>query len=182
MRLGIAHHLGWAVAVTATADHHVVDRRRIDLIEPGVPNAPVEHEIANLDDTAATALLTRVRASVTRATAASLTELAAALPEPIESMSIRAWPMDFPDTTTILRRAPYNARADSIMYLQILAEQAHTFGWQVHLYDAKAVEGQATRMLGTRATDILHGPRTELGPPWTKDHRTALSATVLPLN
>jgi hypothetical protein len=25
MRLGIAHHLGWAVAVTASAEHKVVD-------------------------------------------------------------------------------------------------------------------------------------------------------------
>jgi hypothetical protein len=38
VRLGIAHHLGWAVAVavTASADHTVVDRRRIELIEPGM--------------------------------------------------------------------------------------------------------------------------------------------------
>ena len=32
MRIGIAHHLGWAVAVTAATDHRVVDRRRIELI------------------------------------------------------------------------------------------------------------------------------------------------------
>jgi hypothetical protein len=44
MRLGIAHHFGWAVAVTASADHRVVDRRRIELIEPGVPTAPIHHE------------------------------------------------------------------------------------------------------------------------------------------
>ena len=44
MRLGIAHHLGWATAVTAAADHRVVDRRRIELIEPGLPPAPVHHE------------------------------------------------------------------------------------------------------------------------------------------
>jgi hypothetical protein len=43
MRLGIAHHLGWAVAVTASADQ-VVDRRRIELIEPGMPAAPIHHE------------------------------------------------------------------------------------------------------------------------------------------
>jgi len=29
MRLGIAHHFGWAVAVTASAEHEVVDRRRM---------------------------------------------------------------------------------------------------------------------------------------------------------
>ena len=36
MRIGIADHLGWAVAVTASADHEVVDRRRIEPISsPG---------------------------------------------------------------------------------------------------------------------------------------------------
>jgi hypothetical protein len=29
LRVGIADHFGWAVAVTASADHEVVDRRRI---------------------------------------------------------------------------------------------------------------------------------------------------------
>jgi len=32
--VGIAHHLGWAVAVTASAGYEVVDRRRIELIPP----------------------------------------------------------------------------------------------------------------------------------------------------
>ena len=31
LRLGIADHLGWAIAVAASADHEVVDRRRIEL-------------------------------------------------------------------------------------------------------------------------------------------------------
>ena len=37
LRVGIAHHLGWAVAVTASAAHEVVDRRRLDLTGPGMP-------------------------------------------------------------------------------------------------------------------------------------------------
>jgi hypothetical protein len=40
--VGIVDHLGWAVAVTASADHEVVDRRRIELIEPGVTAAPIQ--------------------------------------------------------------------------------------------------------------------------------------------
>jgi len=45
--------------------------------------------------------------------------------------------------------------------------------------DAKAVEGEAARLLGARADEVLHGPRAMLGPPWTKDHRVALSATIM---
>jgi len=35
LRLGIHDHFGWAIAVTANADGEVVDRRRIELVEPG---------------------------------------------------------------------------------------------------------------------------------------------------
>jgi hypothetical protein len=179
VRLGIAHHLGWAVAVTASADHRVVDRRRIELIEPGLPAAPIEHDGKSLDDAAAAALVATVRASAVRAASASLDQLAAALPEPIVSMSIRSWPLDFPDEIAVRRRAPYDSRADSVMYRQVLAELAHARGWAVHLYAATDVESQAVRVLGARAGEVLHGPRAALGPPWTKDHRMALAATIM---
>lgn len=92
--------------MVATADHEVVDRRRLELIEPGVPTAPIEHEVTSLDDDEAAALIADVRASAFRATAASLDELAAFLPARIASISLRAWPLDFPDEIAVLRRAP----------------------------------------------------------------------------
>jgi hypothetical protein len=179
MRVGIAHHLGWAIAVSASDDHTVADRRRIELIEPGYPIAPVEHEGIGVDDAALAALVASVRASVAKASAASLDALASELPRPIVSMSIRSWPLDFPDDIATQRRPPYNSRADSIMYLQVLADAAHERGWATHVYDARQVESQAARLLGGRADEVLHGPRVALGPPWTKDHRTALAATIV---
>jgi hypothetical protein len=188
MRLGIAHHYGWAVAVTATSDHEVVDRRRIELIEPGLPPAPIHHEGGPhemhrtgdpLDDKQLAKLVSTVRASVVRATSTALDELAADLAEPIESMSVRAWPVDFPDDIALLRRVPYESRADSVMYCQILAEVAGERGWNVSVYDAKTVEAEAIAMLGKRGEAILRDPRAKLGPPWTKDHRIALAATIV---
>jgi hypothetical protein len=179
MRLGIADHLGWAVAVTASPDHEVVDRRRIELVEPGMTAAPIHYESARLDVAATTALVARARASVVRASAAALDDLAAALPGPIVTISLRVWPPDFPDDIAVQRRAPHEARADAIMYRQELAELAHERGWSVHLYDAKDVVGQARSLLGERADEVLHGPRARLGPPWTKDHRVALAATIV---
>lgn len=178
MRLGIAHHLGWAVAVTASADHRVADRRRIDLVEPGVATAPIHHEGKPLDDAGAAALLAEVRACALRATSAALDDLAGALDAPITSMSLRFWPPAFPTDIAVLRRAPYEARADSVMYREVLAELAHVRGWEVYLYEAHEVESRAARLLGTRADDVLNSPRVDLGPPWTKDHRMALAATV----
>ncbi|MGH2393993.1 MAG: hypothetical protein ACRDGH_10990 [Candidatus Limnocylindria bacterium] len=163
----------------ASAGHEVLDRRRIELIEPGMPRAPIHHEGKPFDAAAVTVLVAKVRASLIRATSASLDELAAELPELIVSMSLRAWPLDFPDDIVVQRRAPYESHADSIMYRQVLAELAHERGWDVHLYNAKDVEDQASRILGERADEVLHGPRTALGPPWAKDHRMALAATIV---
>jgi hypothetical protein len=188
MRIGIAHHFGWAVAVTASGNYEVVDRRRIELIEPGVPTAPIHHQgglhplhrSANpLDDNALTALVIAVRASVVRATLSALDQLATASPEPIASISLRAWPADFPEEIAVQRRVPYESRADSVMYCRVLAELARERGWVVHLYNAKDVEHEATRILGERARGVLHGPRATLGPPWSKDHRMALAATIV---
>jgi len=117
----------------------------------------------------------QVRASVVRATTAAFD----ALPGPIVSISLRTWPPDFPQDIATQRRVPWEARADAVMYRQILAELAHARGWEVHLYDAKAVESQAARLLAERAGDILHGTRARLGPPWDKDHRTALAAAIV---
>jgi hypothetical protein len=188
MRLGIAHHFGWAVAVTVSAGHEVVDRRRIELIEPGFPSAPIHHEGGShllhrkgepLDDDALAALVVDVRASVVRATSAALDELVGAMQKPIVSISVRAWPADFPDEIAVQRRVPYESRADSVMYCQVLAELARARGWKVCLYDAKHVEDEAIRTLGKRTDEVLRGPRARLGPPWSKDHRVALAATIM---
>lgn len=188
MRLGIAHHFGWAVAVMASADHQVVDRRRVELIGPGLPSAPIHHQggphllhrsAEPLDNNALAALVAEVRASVIRATSTALDTLATASPEPIVSISLRAWPVDFPEDIAVQRRVPYESRADSVMYCQVLAALARARGWAVHLYNAKDIEDDAARILGERADAVLHGPRATLGPPWSKDHRIALAATIV---
>src|SRR6266545_5040675 len=92
---------------------------------------------------ATAALVVKARASVVRATSAALDEIANALPAPVVSISLRAWPLDFPDDIVVQRRTPYEARADAIMYRQVLSELAHARGWEVRLYVAKEVVGQA---------------------------------------
>ena len=114
-----------------------------------------------------------------RATSAALDDLVGALPESIASLSLRAVPADFPSDIAVLRRVPYESRADSVMYLRVLAELGRDRGWAIHFYDAKQVEDEAERKLGERADEVLRGPRAALGPPWTKDHRAALAATVV---
>jgi hypothetical protein len=188
MRVGIAHHLGWAVAVVADDGHRVVDRRRIELIEPGLPVAPVHHEGGahemhrtgpELDDAQLAALVADVRASIVRTTGAALDQLAADVGEQVRSVSVRSWADGLPDDIGLLRRTPHESRADSVMYLEALAADAVGRGWTVHHYDHARVEAAARALLGARADEVLLGPRSTLGPPWAKDHRIALAATVL---
>src|SRR4029079_786176 len=156
---------------TASYDHEVVDRRRIELIEPGISPAPIHHESRRLDVAATgerraeapaaiaatVALVAKARAAIVRASAVALDEIATALPAPVRSISLRAWPLDFPDDIAVHRRAPYEARADAIMYRQELAELAHARDGESHVFDAKPVVGQAARLLGERADEVLHG-------------------------
>jgi hypothetical protein len=179
VRVGVADHLGWAVIVTAGEGHAVADRRRIEMVEPGVSQAPVHYDRGRLDVAGTEALVATVRASAVRACTAAFDDLAAALPAPVVSLSLRFWPPDFPDDVAVQRRPPYESRADAIMYRHVLAELAQERGWEVHCYDARSVEAQAAGVLGERAGEVLLGPRARLGPPWTRDHRAALAATVL---
>lgn len=188
VRLGIAHHLGWAVAVVADGEHRVVDRRRIELIGPDLPAAPVHHEGGPhemhrtgppLSDAALVELVATVRASVEGAAAAALDEIQAAVGEPVRSISVRDWADGMPTDIAILRQPPWESRVDSVMYCQVLAQQAAERGWAVHRFDARTVERDAAAILGDRADEVLTGPRKALGPPWSKDHRMALAATVL---
>lgn len=187
VHLGIAHHLGWAVLVAAAADHVVVDRRRVELIEAGLIAAPIHHQGGTHamhgagvgDDTALQTLVQEVRASAVRSVSAAFGALEQDLVEPVRSLSLRAWPDDFPTDIAILRRPPFESRADSVMYLQVLAEVGAERGWQVHRYDAATVLAEAARLLGDDADQVFKRPRTELGPPWAKDHRLALAATIV---
>lgn len=187
LHLGVVDHLGWAIVVAASPDATVVDRRRIELIEPGLPAAPVHHlgglhELHRtgepLSDDELRAVIATVRASAAAVIGQGLDQLGLDLQRPIASLSLRSWPDDFPTDLPTQRRAPWEARADPVMYRTALAEAARTRGWRIRTFETKAIEADALRALGRTDDEILRLPRAALGPPWTKDHRVALAATV----
>lgn len=178
MHVGVADHLGWAVVVVADGHHRVLDRRRIELVEPGVHPMPVHHGGEGLDDDALAALIEDVRSSSARAATAALAALAEDLHDRVEVLSLRTWPDDFPTDVATVRRPPHEARADAIMYRQVLAAAAGARGWAVRTYDARRVVDDAGTVLGRPADPLLRAPRAALGPPWTKDHRIAYAAAI----
>ena len=153
--------------------------------EPGVPAArsprgrplPIPPGGGPLDDNVLAGLVAEVRASVVRATSAALDELAAALPEPIVSMSLRAWPAD----SRRHRRptpCPLREPADSVMYCQVLAAVA-TPRVGAPSYNAKRVEDEAVRILGDRA-DACCAAAGDVGTTVVQGHRMACGRSSSP--
>ena len=119
MRIGIAHHLGWAVAITADEEHRVVDRRRIELVDADLPAAPIHHvggphamhaDGPPISDDELAALVARVLASTRTATERALATLTAELPGPVASLSVAAWSA-LPTDVATLRRPPHESGA-----------------------------------------------------------------------
>src|SRR5439155_24191586 len=80
--VGVADHNGWAVLVSAAAvkgEPTVVDRRRVSLIEDGVPNQPYHPETLALSDAEAEQLLRKVERSIAACTALAFDQLSADL-------------------------------------------------------------------------------------------------------
>ena len=94
--VGVAEHGSAAVLVTVAHDGTLLDRRRVELIEPGLPTHPHHHEgswamgsylntpgARPMPLVEAVALVERVRAAAARGARAGLDALAASVPVPI---------------------------------------------------------------------------------------------------
>jgi hypothetical protein len=153
--VGVADHCGWAVLMTV-ADGALLDRRRVELVDDGLPSLPHHHECQALPIEEAVDLIGRVRASAERHAREGLDALAGAE-----------------------RITNYRAQtmADGVMYRRALADAATARGWRVHGYDARRVFAEAAEalQLGT-IDDLLKRTRAAIGPPWQKDHRMAIAA------
>jgi hypothetical protein len=190
--VGVAEHSSAAVLVTVAAGGELLDRRRVELIEPGLPTHPHHHEgswavgrylntpgarALSLPD--AVALVERVRASAARGARESLEALAAAVPLAIASIAIRVCPK-LP-LTTEERIADNRAQtvADSVMYREALATAALARGWSVHWYDRDRVFRDAAMALGREDVDaFLQAMGRSIGPPWQAKHKLAAAAAL----
>jgi hypothetical protein len=193
--VGVAEHGSAAVLVTVAHDGAFLDRRRIELIEPGLPSHPHHREgswavgrylrtpgARTLSLADAVALVERVRVSAARGAGEGLAAVAAAVSQPIGAIAIRACP-ELP--LTIEERIADNraqACADSVMYRQALATAAAGRGWAVHWYERERVLADAAAALGR--DDIhafLHAMGRPLGPPWQARHKLAAAAALAAL-
>lgn len=174
----MADHAGWAVLVTVHGQT-LVDRRRVELVDEDLPNLPHHHACQSLPMPKALALVARVKESAERHARDALATVASDVPHEIVAIAIRACP-PLPDTVEE-RITNYRAQnvADTVMFRTALAGAATERGWRIEWYEVKRVFAEAAAALALDTLDdLLERTGTELGPPWQKDHRTAMAAAL----
>jgi hypothetical protein len=181
--IGVSDHGGWAVLVTAGRDGTLLDRRRVELVDEGLPKIPLHSKGQLLPLDEVTELVERVRASAGRHAKLVLDELAVAVPGPILGIALRQCP-DLPPTIAeqITNYRACNV-ADWVMYRKALATAAEARGWPVHWYDTRQVQAVASQVLGVKSLDAHFVKlRRSIGPPWGQDHKIALAAAIAAMN
>jgi hypothetical protein len=176
--IGVSDHGGWAVLVTVARDGTLLDRRRVELVDEGLPKIPHHSEGQGLPLDEAVALVERVRVSAERHAVLALDAVAMAVPH-ILGVALRECPQLPP--TIAERIKDYRAQnvADWVMYRKALASAAEARDWAVHWYDAKSVSGAAGRALRVANFDAhFLQMRKAVGPPWNKDHKLAMAAAI----
>ena len=176
--IGVSDHGGWAVLVTVASNGSLLDRRRVELVDEGLPKIPHHSEGQKLPLDEAVALVERVRVSAERHALLALDAVAMVVPR-ILGVALRICP---PLPFTIAERIKnYRAQnvADWVMYRKALASAAEARGWPVHWYDAKKVLGAASEALGVETLDAHFAQvRSSFGAPWGKDHKIAMAAAI----
>ena len=177
--IGVSDHGGWAVLVTVARDGALLDRRRVELVDEGLPKIPHHSEAQRLPLDEAVKLVERVRASAEKHAVLALDAVTLAVPH-IVGIALRKCP---PLPPTIAERIKdYHAQnnADWVMYRQALASAAETRGWPVHWYDAKSVLSAASHALRVENLDAhFLQVRKAVGPPWNNDHKLAMAAAIV---
>jgi hypothetical protein len=179
--IGVSDHGGWAVLVTVAGDGTLLDRRRVELVDEGLPKIPHHSEGQTLPIHEAVELVERVRLSAERHAKVALDAVAMAVPPDIIGVALRECPAWLPSTISE-RIKNYRAQnvADWVMYRRALAAAAEARGWAVHWYDARKVLHSASEALRIADFDThFLQLRRSVGPPWDKDHKVAMAAAIV---
>jgi hypothetical protein len=177
--IGVAHHNGWAVFVTVAGDGALLERRRVELVESGLPCMPYHNQGQRLPLNEALDLVERVRASADRHAELALDATAAAVRAPIRGIALRECPRLPPTTAEQIQNYWAQCNADSVMYREALARAAESRGWSVHWYEKKKVVDAARDALDIADFEAhFLELRGSMGPPWREDHKIAMAAAI----
>jgi len=186
--VGVADHNGWAVLVSAAAvngEPAVVDRRRVSLIDKGVPSQPYHHETLALSDAESEKLLRTVRRSIAACTERALFHLAADLSPRyrVTAVTIREPPLaHLPATIGEVHRSYHvQCRADGMLYHSAICQAARQRDWTVVLHprgEELAMAAAALHASTHHVEQFVNDLKKTLKAPWTAEHRSAFAAAI----
>ena len=177
--VGVSDHGGWAVLVTVARDGRLLDRRRVELVDEGLPKIPHHSEGERLPLDQAVELVERVRVSAERHAVLSLTAVSTAVPL-IVGVALRECQPLPPSIAERIKDYRAQNVADWVMYRKALASAAEARGWPVHWYDAKSILETARQTLRVESLDAhFLKLRRAIGPPWNNDHKLAMAAAIV---
>jgi hypothetical protein len=189
--ISVADHAGWAYAIAVAAPDNVpavVARRRLTLIESGLPTLPYHHESLQMSEHDGNALIARVQRSIAACTSRALHEVVASLspPHPVAALAIREPPFaELPDTVAVVRQSyRLQCAADGMMYQLALCRAARDLGLDVELCRRGEEIARAAARLGVAGHEMesfVSKTGRPHGPPWTEEHRRAFAAGIATL-
>jgi len=189
--LSVADHSGWAYIVCVAAPAGtpaVVARRRVTLIDAGLPTLPYHHETLRMPVKEANTLIARVRKSIARCTSRTLRNVVADLAPSysVVRLAIRKPPFpDLPETVAAVHQSyQLQCAADGMMYQLALCRAARDLGLDVHECRRGDEVARAAARLGVQTDDIeslVSVTGRPPGPPWTQEHRRAYAAAIAAL-
>ena len=189
--VSVADHTGWAHLICVSAADgvpSVIERRRVALIERGLPTQPYEHGSTAMREDEAHALIARVRRSIATHTEGVLhrvvTELASTCT--VVALAIRKPPFPrLPKSVAAVRASyPLLCAADGMLYQLAICRAARRLGLDVQLYRRGDETSRAAEILGVTPGEIeefVTRTGRPAGPPWTQEHRRAYAAGIAAL-
>jgi hypothetical protein len=189
--LSVAEHAGWAHVLCVAARDGVpvvIVRRRVTLIDAGLPTQPYHHEATAMKEDDANALIARVRRSVeTHAYAALQGVISELAPEHAAvALTIRKPPFEeLPDTYSPVRQSyRLMCAADGMLYQFVICQAARRLALDVQMCGRGEEAWLAAKQLGVKAVDLekfVSRTGRPPGPPWTEEHRRAFAAGIAAL-
>ena len=186
--VSVAEHTGWAHLVCVAAPGGVpavVERRRVTLIDAGLPTQPYEHDSRAMREDEADALIHRVRRSIDNRSSLALrrlvTELAPA--HAVVALAIREPPFpDLPDSVATVRQSHrLTCCADGMLYQLAMCRAARELELEVRLCRRGQEASRAAEQLGVTPEEVeefVSRAGRPAGPPWTGEHRRAFAAGI----
>ena len=185
--IGIEDHYAWANLVTVTTsgpNDILLDKRRVELLDPQLTASPYHHETRNMPLSEAEKLVRAVKTSANKRAASALSSLIEELaPTKCRGVAIRVPPL--PDLPATVAEAHANTwimnRADGMIYHQALTQAAAQLNLRVFYFEKDNVLELAAQARGKTARDLerhLKAVGQALGPPWRKGHVVACAGAI----